>query len=83
MVYSLLILQAVGEMVKTGIRRRDRMAFCTALAVGGYFLNLWWMDTLQTIKYAYLPVALFQVILWERWENMSDLPHKEEHRYIR
>ena len=82
-VYSLLILQAVGEMVKTGIRRRDRMAFCTALAVGGYFLNLWWMDTLQTIKYAYLPVALFQVILWERWENMSDLPHKEEHRYIR
>lgn len=35
---------------------------CLALAVCGYFLNLWWMDTLQTIKYAYLPIALFQVI---------------------
>ena len=41
------------------------------------------MDTLQTIKYAYLPIALFQVISREKWENMSDLQHKAVHRYIR
>ena len=75
-VYGLLILQAVGEMVRCGIQKKDRTMLCLALAVCGYFLNLWWMDTLQTIKYAYLPIALFQVISREKWENMSDLQHK-------
>ena len=82
-VYSLLILQAVGEMLGSGIRRKDRTMLCMALAVCGYFLNLWWMDTLQTIKYAYLPIALFQVSSVEIRENKSDLQHKAEHRYIR
>ena len=82
-VYGLLILQAVGEMVRCGIQKKDRTMLCLALAVCGYFLNLWWMDTLQTIKYAYLPIALFQVISREKWENMSDLQHKAVHRYIR
>ena len=81
--YGLLILQAVGEMVRCGIQKKDRTMLCLALAVCGYFLNLWWMDTLQTIKYAYLPIALFQVISREKWENMSDLQHKAVHRYIR
>ena len=40
-------------------------------------------ETLQTIKYAYLPIALFQVISREKWQNMSDLQHKAVHRYIR
>ena len=82
-VYGLLILQAVGEMVRCGIQKKDRTMLCLALAVCGYFLNLCWMDTLQTIKYAYLPIALFQVISREKWENMSDLQHKAVHRYIR
>lgn len=82
-VYGLLILQAVGEMVRCGIQKQDRTMLCLALAVCGYFLNLWWMDTLQTIKYAYLPIALFQVISREKWENVSDLQHKAVHRYIR
>lgn len=82
-VYGLLILQAVGEMVRCGIQKKDRTMLSLALAVCGYFLNLWWMDTLQTIKYAYLPIALFQVISREKWENMSDLQHKAVHRYIR
>ena len=82
-VYGLLILQAVGEMVRCGIQKKDRTMLSLALAVCGYFLNLWWMDTLQTIKYAYLPIALFQVISREKWENMSDLQHKVVHRYIR
>ena len=53
-----------------------------ALAVCGYFLNLWWMDTLQTIKYAYLRRTV-PVISREKWENMSDLQHNAVHRYIR
>ena len=73
----------LGEMVRCGIQKKDRTMLCLALAVCGYFLNLCWMDTLQTIKYAYLPIALFQVISREKWENMSDLQHKAVHRYIR
>lgn len=82
-VYGLLILQAAGEMLREGIRRKDRTMLCMALAVCGYFLNLWWMDTLQTIKYAYLPIALFQVVCAETGENKSKIPHKGEYRYIR
>ena len=82
-VYSLLILQAVGEMLRAGIRRKDRTMLCMALAVCGYFLNLWWMDTLQTIKYAYLPIALFWAVSAEIREKESDLPHKGKFRYIR
>ena len=82
-VYGLLILQVVWEMVRYGIRRKDRTVLCMALAVCGYFLNLWWMDTLQTIKYAYLPIALFQVYSAEMQEKTKDLSHKVPHRYIR
>lgn len=70
-VYCLLILQAVYEMLRRGVCRRDRVAFCMALSVCGYFLNLWWMDTLQTIKYAYLPIALFQVYAGETGKNIE------------
>ena len=54
-----------------------------ALAVCGYFLNLWWMDTLQTIKYAYLPVALFFVYSTEMREKEGAPVHKAKCRYIR
>ena len=82
-VYCLLILQAVLGMVRRWIRKKDRMAACMALAVCGYFLNLWWMDTLQTIKYAYLPLALFLVFSTENSEKEAEPSHEEKCRYIR
>ena len=86
-VYMLFILQAVGGMLHKGFRGKDKVAVCMALAVCGYFLNLWWMDTLQTIKYAYLPIALFQGYLKEtadqNTEKVVNLPHGTKSRYIR
>ena len=86
-VYMLFILQAVGGMLHKGFRGKDKVAVCMALAVCGYFLNLWWMDTLQTIKYAYLPIALFQGYLKETadqsTEKIVNLPHGTKSRYIR
>lgn len=81
-VYGLLILQAVAEMLHLGIQKKDRVAVCMALAVGGYFLNLWWMDTLQTIKYAYLPIALFRVYSGEI-QRPGKGPGEEKRRYLK
>lgn len=84
-VYSLLMLQAVGGMLRKWMREKDRTAACMALAVCGYFLNLWWMDTLQTIKYAYLPMALFLVSAsaGKIQGKKVDPAHKVKCRYIR
>lgn len=57
--YVLLLLQVIGSMLRRVFRARDGATLCLLLAVAGYFLNLWWMDTLQTIKYAYIPIVLY------------------------
>lgn len=85
-VYGLLVLQAVWRMLRSGVCEKDRPALCMALAVSGYFLNLWWMDTLQTIKYAYLPIALFEVWIGERdkvGEKAKKVSHEVISRYIK
>lgn len=82
-VYCLLILQALCRMLRWGVTRRDRTVWCMVIALGGYFLNLWWMDTLQTIKYAYLPIALFEAWIAENREKEDKVSHEESFRYIK
>ena len=57
--YVLLLLQVMCAMLRQSFRERGGATVCLLLAVAGYFLNLWWMDTLQTIKYAYIPIVLY------------------------
>ncbi len=50
---------AVSKVVLIG-------AFC-------YFLNLWWVDALQTLKYVYIVIAIFYAHRLERKDSMKYL----------
>lgn len=60
--YALFILSAGITMIyqtikyKSGIMKALTIGFCC------YFINLWWVDALQTLKFVYVVVALFFAI---------------------
>lgn len=43
---------------------REHSGICIAVLIGSvcYFINLWWLDTLQTIKYVYILFAIFEAL---------------------
>ncbi len=56
--YVLIIISIITTMIK-GVRKYKSPVFKMAL-VGTicYYLNLWWLDALQTLKYEYIVVAI-------------------------
>ncbi len=57
--YILFILTVGAGMLIQGIKRRSGLCFALFVGFAGYFMNLRYVDTLQTIKYAYILFALF------------------------
>lgn len=57
--YILFIATILGTMI-AGIRRYNS-ALVKMLFVGTvcYYINLWWLDALQTLKYEYIVIAVF------------------------
>ena len=43
-------------------RTKSKIAMALLIGVVGYYWNLYWMDTLQTLKYVYILLALFGVM---------------------
>lgn len=59
--YILIIIRALISLVRTIFYAHSgtcKVLLCSLLC---YFINLWWLDTLQTIKYAYIVIALFYI----------------------
>lgn len=59
--YLLFLFIAIKDALKKYVAGRDKI--CLVLFVGMlcYFLNLWWIDSNQTLKYLYLLIALSEV----------------------
>ena len=56
--FIIFIITSVVTLFKNGIR--FRCALFTVIAIGliMYFVNLWWVDSLQTLKFVYVYLAL-------------------------
>lgn len=61
--YVAFIIKIISTIVKNLVIRKS--GFCSMVFIGVvcYFINLWWLDTLQTIKYVYFLIALFYVYI--------------------
>lgn len=57
--YVLYILTAAVVLVRDGLMTRNKLVFAVFIGLGAYFLNLWWVDALQTLKFSYLFLALY------------------------
>ncbi len=56
--YVIFILTSIVTLVRNGFRYRCGLFFVIAVSVSIYFVNLWWVDALQTLKFIYVYLAL-------------------------
>lgn len=64
--YVLFIGTVLGVMIRSVIRYRSALCMLSLVATVCYFVNLWWLDTLQTLKYEYIILALFYAFILEK-----------------
>lgn len=57
--YILIMIFTLFNMVKMGIQKHSGLCYAVFIGTACYFVNLWWLDTLQTIKYVYILFAIF------------------------
>lgn len=74
--YMLLILKMSISMLREGVKHKSGLCLAMFGGVLCYFVNMWWLDTLQTIKYVYILFALFYAcfdktdnVYSESWKN--------------
>ena len=56
--YLVFIVTAVVTLLRNAYRFRCALFSLIAIALTVYFVNLWWVDSLQTLKFAYAYLAL-------------------------
>jgi hypothetical protein len=54
-------------MVRTWIQKHSGLAMALAIGLVIYFINLWWVDYLQTTKYMYILLAIYAAYYSEQF----------------
>lgn len=57
--YIIFIITTVSVMIKGIIKYKSGICKITLVATICYYVNLWWLDALQTIKFEYVIIAIF------------------------
>uniref|UniRef100_UPI004055C670 hypothetical protein n=1 Tax=Acetatifactor sp. TaxID=1872090 RepID=UPI004055C670 len=60
--YVLIILSTVGMMISAVRKYKNPIMKMALVGTVCYFINLWWVDALQTLKYEYIIIAIFYVL---------------------
>ncbi len=61
--YSIFIITSFVSMIKSAIKYKSDTIKVLIIGFGCYFLNLWWVDALQTLKFVYAFTAIYFAIL--------------------
>lgn len=75
--YILFMVVLLVVLVRSLVRKdRSASAITKAVLIGCvcYFLNLWWVDALQTLKYVYIMIAVFYAAQLEAKDKSGKLP---------
>lgn len=75
--YILIILTIVGLMLNGIIKYKSPIIKMTLIGTICYYINLWWVDALQTLKYEYIIVAIFYATYMCYEEKKEDLVYME------
>lgn len=57
--YIIIIITTVITMVRGIIKYKSPIMKMALIGTVCYFINLWWVDALQTLKYEYIIIAIF------------------------
>lgn len=57
--YVLVIITTVAMMILGIVKHKSIIMKMTLVGTMCYFINLWWVDALQTLKYEYIIIAIF------------------------
>lgn len=77
--YLLFLFVAVKDAMKKYLAGRDRFCLILFIGIGCYLLNLWWIDSNQTLKYLYVLFALLEV--FELPETKKEM--KQDSKYLK
>ena len=84
--YMFIVFRVFITNVKGILKRKSGILTGLAIGILCYFINLWWLDTLQTIKYVYILFALMYVYLDVQGESckvQDNRGQEKAHRYLR
>ena len=61
--YVLLIITTLVGILKEAIRKKSGIMIVLFISIVAYFVNLWFLDTLQTLKYVYIQFAIYVAVI--------------------
>ncbi len=70
--YILFMIVLFVVLIRSSLRKGSNISVVTKVVLIGcvcYFWNLWWVDTLQTLKYVYIVIAVFYAAQLEANES--------------
>lgn len=70
--YVGIILTVVTTMIRGVIKYKTPIMKMTLIGTMCYFVNLWWVDALQTLKYEYIIIAIFYAAYMVLEEQKGD-----------
>lgn len=71
-IYVLFLINTLIKMLRN-VKINKGLVLACLIGFVSYYVNLWFMDALQTLKYAYLIMAIFQVVLIENNVNENNV----------
>lgn len=75
--YICYLIVAAYVLIRDGIKYRSGLITLVFISLGTYFLNLWWVDALQTLKISYLFLALYYAFIFEKRDTQKELDKME------
>lgn len=73
--YLAYIITGIITMVRNIFKNRSELTKILLIGFCCYYINLWWVDSIQTLKFVYLFVALFFAELF--WKKDRDKAEKQ------
>ncbi len=84
--YMWFVIASGIDMLKNWFSKKDGLYIVVLVGLLCYYINLWWMDSLQTLRYAYALFALIYVNMLEKGHYVPGKKSGEakyESKYIR
>ena len=73
--YVAYVVTCIITMIKNVFKNRSELTQILLISFCCYYINLWWVDSIQTLKFIYLFVALFFAELF--WKKDRDKAEKQ------
>ena len=70
--YIAFIITIIVQMIILAIKYKSAIIKMCLIGIICYFVNLWWLDALQTLKFAYIIIAIFWAYVLTRQSEKEE-----------